>query len=259
MSNTSTCQLEAGGCSLQVRLTPWDERALGMRTAEILALAATSDQTTTHIRELLGRAEDWARQQQAGYLFGRFDANHAETKQAVLGCGFTIVECSLALSKAGFAGLPPVPSGMRPTMRPAVPEDIPVLAEIARVDFDHGRFLEDPAIPRELAAERSANWISDLVCQGLAQVAMSRGQCIGFHAEQVDWEERHADLILTGTASAYAMLSLPLWTVALQSLHQRGVTRCSTLISAANTGVLNLYSRLGFHFDATLMGYRKFL
>ena len=47
--------------------------------------------------------------------------------------------------------------------------------------------------------------------------------------------------------------------VALESLADRGVTSCSTLISAANTGIVNLYAKLGFHYDKTLFGFRKYL
>ena len=31
------------------------------------------------------------------------------------------------------------------------------------------------------------------------------------------------------------------------------------LISAANTGIVNLYAKLGFHYDKTLFGFRKYL
>ena len=56
-----------------------------------------------------------------------------------------------------------------------------------------------------------------------------------------------------------AMLALPLWITALESLAAREVPHCTTLVSAANTGILNLYARLGFHFNSTLFGFRKFL
>ncbi|PJK00091.1 hypothetical protein CO615_05365 [Lysobacteraceae bacterium NML75-0749] len=148
---------------------------------------------------------------------------------------------------------------MRPTLRPATEDDLAVLQPIAYHDFHHGRFLEDPTIPVEHARKRSFYWVADLLQQGHLQAAESRGKIIGFHAERLDMEKRHADLILTGTCAAYAMLALPLWTTALSNLSERGIQHCSTLISTANTGVINLYARLGFHFDTALLGFRKYL
>lgn len=248
--------IQVNGAHADVRLTPWDERALGVRTAEIAHLACESVEAATR---LLDQIESWCRDQNVRYVFGRIDANNAPAKGAVLERGFDIVESSLALSRAHLGNLPDVPRGMKPALRPAVEADIPALRAIARDDFAHGRFLEDPAIDRHAAANRTANWIEDMVSQGLAQVAESRGRLIGFHAERVASDRPHADLLLTGAAAPYAMLAFPLWVVALESLAARQVKTCSTLISTANIGVVNLYARLGFHYDTALFGFRKFL
>ena len=55
------------------------------------------------------------------------------------------------------------------------------------------------------------------------------------------------------------MLAMPLWVTALESLAARDIQRCTTLVSAANTGIINLYARLGFQFNTSLTGFRKFL
>lgn len=247
-------QVSGGGTS--VRLTPWDERALGFRTAEITRLECEDAAAGA---ELLRQAEAWARSQGVHYLFGRFDARSAASKHAVLAEGFQIVESSLTLSRPHLRQLPVVPRGMKPGLRPATEDDIAALRAIARDDFAHGRFLEDPSIDPAAAASRTANWIEDLVRQGLVQTAESRGRLIGFHAERVNVSDAHADLLLTGAAAPYAMLAFPLWVAALESLAERGIGSCSTLISTANVGVINLYARLGFHFDAALFGFRKYL
>lgn len=248
--------IRAASGSLEVRLTPWDERALGMRTAEILAFEPHDAGTG---QALLAQAEDWCRTRDVRYLFGRVDAAAAPAKRAVLDAGHAIVECSLTLSRAGTGGLPAVPARMRPQLRAFAEDDLPELQRIAREDFFHGRFLEDPSIDPQLAGDRTANWIADLAHQGLARTAESGGRIIGFHAERIRADGRHADLILTGATSRYAVLGLPLWVVALESLAERGVTSCSTLVSAANTGIVNLYAKLGFRYETTLFGFRKYL
>lgn len=248
--------LQHGGARLEARLTPWDERALGFATAEITALEADSAGSASH---LLAQAEAWAGGLSVRYLFGRVDGNAHLLRCALLAGGFQFVETSLTVSRSGMGNLPPVPRGMLPTLRPAVANDIPLLRGIAHDDFGHGRFLEDPAIDPARARRRSANWIEDLVNGGLAYTAESRGRVIGFHAERVHAGEHRAELLLTGAASPYAMLAVPLWVTALESLAARDIQRCTTLVSAANTGILNLYARLGFQFNTSLTGFRKFL
>lgn len=248
--------VQADGGVVEARLTPWDERALGFTTAEITRLdAATTDQAAA----LLDQTQAWARQQGVHYLFGRIDANAHALRAAVLGCGFQFVETSLTVSRSGMGQLPAVPRGMLPVLRPAVAADIPLLRSIAADDFGHGRFLEDPAIDPAHARLRTANWIEDLVNAQLVQTAESRGRIIGFHAERVFADEHRAELLLTGAAAPYAMLAMPLWVTALQSLATRDIQRCTTLVSAANTGIINLYARLGFQFNSSLNGFRKFL
>lgn len=248
--------IDNGQGRIAARLTPWDERALGFVTAEVTCLEISSAEQAA---PLLSELEQWCAEHSVHYLFGRIDATKAAAKSALLGQDYAFVETSLTVSRSGFANLPPVPRGMLPTLRPATAADVPELRRIAATDFAHGRFLEDPAIDPQRAALRTANWIEDLVSGGLAHVAESRGRIIGFHAERVATDKSNCELLLTGATGPYAMLALPLWITALESLAARGVPQCTTLVSAANTGILNLYARLGFHFNSTLLGFRKFL
>jgi len=248
--------LEAGGDRLSARLTPWDERALGFVTAEITEFQANDAAGSS---QLLSQAESWATTQGVRYLFGRVDANDHLLRKALQASEFQFVETSLTVSRSGMGNLPAVPLGMKPTLRPSVAADLPTLRQIAHDDFTHGRFLEDPAIDPALGRQRTANWIEDLVNGGLSYTAESRGRIVGFHAERVHADEQRAELLLTGAASPYAMLAVPLWVTALEALAARDIQRCTTLVSAANTGIINLYARLGFQFNTSLTGFRKFL
>lgn len=248
--------LEQKGSQIAARLTPWDQRALGFKTAEITQLNASSREVAL---ALLTQVQHWCQSEGVRYLFGRTDANDHLLRAGLLESGFDFVEVSLTVSRNGFANFPSVPRGMMPALRPALPGDIQTLRAIASEDFTHGRFLEDPAIDPALAKLRTANWIEDLVATGLVYTAEARGTIIGFHAERVHPQDKHAELLLTGASSKFAMLAMPLWITALESLGTRDYQRCTTLISAANTGVLNLYARLGFQFNNTLTGFRKFL
>ncbi|MCU1047229.1 hypothetical protein JAK48_11755 [Stenotrophomonas maltophilia] len=248
--------IDNGQGRIAARLTPWDERALGFVTAEVTALEITRVEQAV---PLLSELEQWCAAHAVSYLFGRIDATQLVAKSALLQHGYAFVETSLTVSRSGFANLPPVPRGMLPTLRLAGAADVAELRRIAATDFAHGRFLEDPAIDPQRAELRTANWIEDLISADLAYVAESRGRIIGFHAERVSADRSNCELLLTGATGPYAMLALPLWITALESLAARGIPHCTTLVSAANTGILNLYARLGFHFNSTLFGFRKFL
>jgi hypothetical protein len=252
--NSATFESQASGGCLRARLTPWDQRALGFITAEVTHFRADATQAPILLEEL----EEWARGQQVHYLFGRIDAGDLVGRAALSVHGHEVVECSFTLSRSGFSGLPQLPARQRPLLRPATADDLSALQMIARDDFHHGRFLEDPAIDRDLARSRTMNWVGDLFEQGLLYAAELQGRLIGFHAERISPDGRHADLLLTGAGSRYSMLAMPLWICVLDRLGERGVQDCSTVVSAANTGIVNLYARLGFRFDACLFGFRKF-
>src|SRR5690606_26235691 len=107
MSGASTISVPGGRAD--VRLTPWDERALGMRTAEIIGLQAASSAAGMAV---LAEAEQWSVGHGVRYLFGRFDASSPAAKGAVLASGHAIVECSLTLARRGLDGLPQAPARM---------------------------------------------------------------------------------------------------------------------------------------------------
>lgn len=254
--NASVTRCECNGSHIDVRLTPWDQCVLGFGTAEFTSFHAGS---SADARSLLAQAATWGRANNVSYLFGRVPGDARELRTALTATGYSMVECSLTLSRDGFDHLPVIPPRVRIDLRPAVREDLASLQVIANDDFHHGRFLEDPAIAHADAARRTANWVSDLLDLRLLRTALCSGRIVGFHSERVGASGKHADLLLTGVANRYAVLAMSLWVSVLQDLARRDVRGCSTLVSAANIGVVNLYAALGFRYNSTLFGYRKFL
>lgn len=244
-----------GDSKLEARLTPWDQRAFGFGTAEVTSVALEGSSGENCLKAL----QQWCSEADVSYCFGRHDANDRVTRESLAREGYSTVELSLKLRREGFVGLPVVPKGMAVMLKASMPEDLGVIREIAFRDFHHGRFLEDPGVPEALARGRTRQWIDALHEQGLLQTGWSQGGIIGFHAERISDDGRSCDLILTGARQGREVLAMPLWIAALKSLESRGVERCSTLVSAANTGIINLYARLGFTFTQSLHGFRKHL
>ncbi len=237
----------------QSRLTPWDERVLGIKSGEFLFLDTLDPQSA--ISEL----EAWAIAHGVKYLCGRVDSNDRVVREALRASGYEFIEASATLSRAGFVGLPNMPRGMTVALRKPNQGDIQWLESLARNDFHHGRLIEDLSVSEPAARQRTSNWVQDLIERKQLSVAEVRGKPVGFHAESIRSCGKVADLILTGADQRYAMFALPIWIAALQRLSEIGIERCETLISSSNIGVTNLYAQLGFKFEKSLAGYRRYL
>ena len=237
----------------QSRLTPWDERVLGVKSGEFLFLDTLDPQSA--ISEL----EAWAIAHNVKYLCGRVDSNERVVREALRARGYEFIETSTTLSRAGFAELPKMPRGMTVDLRMPDQHDIQWLEALAQNAFHHGRLIEDLSVAESASRQRTANWVRDLIERKQLSVAEARGKTVGFHAESIRSCGKVADLILTGADQRYAMFALPIWIAALQRLSEAGIERCETLISSSNVGVTNLYAQLGFKFQKSLAGYRRYL
>lgn len=254
MNSSSFIELEAGRARARVRLTPWDERSLGFRTAEIVELSADSAQDTN---ELLAQIDAWLHEQDVAYSFGRIGAEQADLKEALQAHGYRYVETSFRMSRGRTEDWPRTPASLSPAIRASQSTDLERLSAIAVEDFHHGRFLEDPTLAPRAARSRTGNWLRDLHSGGHLHTALRGDTIVGFAADSMNPETKVADLILYGVSADYPMLALPLWIQSLQRLNKQGVRRYQAIVSAANTGVINLYGRLGFQVAATYYGFRK--
>ena len=98
---------------------------------------------------------------------------------ALLASGGLLVDTSAELG-APLPG-PAAPASRPPHVRPARPEDLAALLEIA-AGFTANRFHRDPRLPRERAAAVHARWITAASRgeHGRALVAVDEGQVAGF-------------------------------------------------------------------------------
>jgi hypothetical protein len=139
----------------------------------------------------------------------------------------------------------------------ALPEDYEAIKTISRDDFDHSRFHEDINIDRELARTRFYNWVEDLIRQEKEiYVVRLKGEIIGFNIQHVEGDTAH--IILTGCKKSKSVLSVALWQAVIMDLKERNIRNFATLISAANTGVFNLYCYFQFKVMNTLVGMHRF-
>lgn len=136
----------------------------------------------------------------------------------------------------------------------AGPEDREAVEAIAVGSFHHGRYHADPLFPRELADLRYRCWARNALAGkhpfDRVFVIGEPGQIQGFY--HVTIEGAVSDLRLAAVLPELqgTLVGFDLYASVLHLLKQSGVRRVFTSVSAANTGVMNVYSMLGFRFSA---------
>lgn len=165
--------------------------------------------------------------------------------------GFIVVDVTLqvkmnALSKAR---LPET----RFELRPAKSEDHPAIEAIAEQSFAHGRYHADPLFPQRLADHRYSVWIRRALSGDESAdrvfVLGQPGKILGFYHVAIDGD--CADLRLAAVTPDLkgTMAGVDLYTATFRLLQNLGINRAVTSISSTNTGVMNVYSRLGCTFS----------
>lgn len=240
---------------IHYRLTPWDKNSLSLNTSEITSFSATDIKNATI---LLQNFEDFNKSNSIDYCYGRVNAENNLLKQTLILHGFYQAEVSLEIFKTNIHNYNvKLPKVEMIKLDYGDETNIETLRTIARDSFNFSRFHDDVKISIESSRNRYYNWISDLVKQQKEIFyVLSKGDIVGFHVQEVVSED-HANLILTGSKNGKSELSLPLWHSALLNLKDRNIKTASTLISANNIGVLNLYIFLQFKVKAALIGMHK--
>ena len=130
--------------------------------------------------------------------------------------------------------------------------DLEELSQIAEVAFEDDRFTIDPRIPCGLAGKRYKNWV--LSCDNhptqRAQKFSQEDKTLGFFIIEEDDQLKKAYWHLTAISPEFQGLGFGTrcWQSMLEAHRQRGMKEVSTTISARNSSVLNLYSKLNFRF-----------
>lgn len=238
---------------IEVRPTPWNDVVLEKKTCEILDCCPDS----SDFNSLLQPAIDFIKK--SGFKYVQARVEHIREKRRLLElAGFYYAELSYELSfrnpkhyvferdLSRLLLLFPVKSQ----------QDIAFIKTIALDNFKHGRMLEDVYVDYTAAQQRTANWI-DALARSPHEIFLAKhgDKAVGFHAQRPSMNGRDLDWILTGTCSEYSMLSVPLWHAAFKLAQHRDIQKITTVISAANVGVLNLYNSFPFHIDRALCGY----
>ncbi|NDA61828.1 MAG: hypothetical protein EBX50_07280 [Chitinophagia bacterium] len=236
------------------RLTPWDAKVFGVNTLEVLDFICDN---LDNGRKLIIEFLDVVRCKQIGFAYLRLPSNDRLARLLFEQEGFYLAEISVELKKTGLhkynLKFPYV------ELLPLKADNIEAVAgvkEIAYDSFDFGRFHDDILIDLHKSRLRYFNWIDDLLKHNVdAYYIKHRNEIVGFHFQQV--QGKCAELILTGCRKGYSTLAIPLWHSVFEKLKKSGVNECTTMISASNSPIINLYTIFQFKATRSLLGLHK--
>jgi len=214
-----------------VMKTPWDSRALGMETYEILDLCQAAMDEIASLR---------------GHFTIR--VNPQFPRDILQASGFyycdTLIEPYCESSRFIYYA----------HEKASLSRDVPLdrLSAISHGAF-YGRFHRDFNVPRNLADLRYDLWLRDLYAEGNVFGLMFENDLAGFLAYSGH------KICLHALHQAYRGKGLGkfLKGAACKELFARGHQELTSSISASNLPVLNLWSSLGFRFRKSLDVYHK--
>ena len=237
------------------RDTPWDAKSFGFNTNEILSLKYTDNDAA---KQLLKMFDYQCKEREITFSYTRIEAEDKWLRNILPQLGFYYAETTLYLTKNDL-----VKENFGTCFKNDLPLSVPdakdfeQIRNIARNDFNYSRFHEDLNINNNAARQRYYNWIDDLQKQNKQFVQYKQNdEVISFLAYEIDGDK--VDLILAGSVADKGFVSFGFWASFLTFFQKLGVKRAKTVISASNIGIMNLYSKLNFKFDKSMLGFHKF-
>ena len=178
--------------------------------------------------------------------------NHNKLKESLFleSYGFRFIEMLLhpVLERLESVAIPD--QGLSVT--PATPSDLDGILMIAESAFTNERFYIDPRLPRNYSHQRYGRWARsalDHPQQKLLKIVDNDTLVAFFVVEEVDSQSAYWHLTAVSPIHHGKGYGYRTWLSVLRHHQKTGLRRVSTSISARNSAVLNLYSKLNFRFE----------
>lgn len=241
---------------LIARDTPWDQKVLQCISNEIIDFSGTNLQSLEHV---LNEFEVYCKTQNIQFTNIRISAQEMLQKKMLQQFGFQFIESSVEVirNNAVFE-IDEFQLKLKSKIKVVdyTEAHLNDLLQIAEQSFNYGRFAEDPDIERTINEKRNSNWLKVLVSSNTVKVLLYNEAPAGFMAYVI--KEHSCQLILGGVKDERQYLAPLFWYEVLNDIQQYTTTKTySTVISAANIGVFNLYIKLGFKTAKTYWGFSK--
>lgn len=239
------------------RYTPWDQRAFNLRTVELLNID-TTDAVLTE-KELC----EIERTTEASFIYGRVDSKDRAAIKLLTSLDYYNCETTLyvSLSRLQKYELPKIYAKRSLKLESIKEDDLELIAKRASESFLFSRFHEDPFLENEQCNKRIEFWVKDLFWDESVENFIYRngkGEITSFMFFRRT-SNISVELILGGSFAGYGLYSPHFWGSIISNFKSYGINKVSTVISAANLGVLSLYMSLGFTVSNTKFDFHKFI
>jgi ribosomal protein S18 acetylase RimI-like enzyme len=231
-------------------LLPWDTEHFGFPVGTwTVPAAGLCGVAPAAIAEAVS---EWAARTGSRLVSASVQGTDLVSVYALQAAGFRMVDYALAVRLPGLHAARFTLPGL--AVREAEAADHAGVIRIAAEAFSFGRYHTDPWFPQTLANRRYARWLSAALTGNKLEdrvlVTGPPGEPSGFLFARL--APPVAELLLAGVAPEYhgGPTGVGLYVGSLLALRDRGARLATSVVSAANNAVMNLYASLGFRFGS---------
>ena len=250
-------KLDTSALTLEVRYSEWDTRAIGHPVMEIKKIEIRDVQKA---RIQLSKIIEELTFHKTALISCRMPHEFLRESMVLENVGFKFIETILhpftdRLYEKEFV------SDKSILIEEAKEGELVNLSKIAQISFKSDRFTVDYRIPENCSGNRYKNWLLSCKYQSNQKVyKFSKNKnIVGFFIVEEDFTLRNAYWNLTAISPKYQGKGLgrECWEAMLSYYQSLNFNEVSTTISARNSPVLNLYSKLNFRFRNPEMTIKK--
>ena len=240
--------LNSSALTLEVRYSEWDTRAIGHPVMEIKRIEIRDIQKA---RTQLSKIIEELSLNKTALISCRIPHEFLRESMVLENVGFKFIETILhpftdRLYEKEFV------SDKSILIEEAKEGELVNLSKIAQISFKSDRLTVDYRIPENCSGIRYKNWL--LSCKNHSHQKVYKfsknKKIVGFFIVEEDFTLRNAYWNLTAISPKYQGKGLgrKCWEAMLSYYQSLNFNEVSTTISARNSPVLNLYSKLNFRF-----------
>lgn len=248
-------RIEKNGSFIEYRDTPWDTKVLNKESNEITKLHI---EKYDHLDEMLIEFEGLCAKTKIIFTNCRCNASDLGMRRILSKYGYYFTEVSYEV-KALISNIRF--SDSRDILLHGIEEVGQHMKEqictLTTTNFEYGRFFEDPKIGIWTAKKRNENWVQQLFDEKTGLLYAAKGlDLIGFMFFHQSGPT--VQFTLGGMNPKYSHLAVDFWQNLFKHFDIRDSKFITSIISASNVSVLNLYTHFNFKVIHAFAGYHKF-
>lgn len=255
MINDKNCfDLATDSLCLRANVVPWDSDIFGFPVAAI---------STIDVKKLVFAQEQfdlfniWVRENSFEIVSCRLSHQQINASMFLERNNFRFVEMVLHPIAIGLQTYPAIDTEM--VVEQVCEAELPSVVSMAERSFGYERYHVDPRLDPELANIRYGRWISNSFYdskQVLLKVRLLGGRIVAFFVvENKDDRSVYWHLTAVNPDFQGKKLGYHIWMTMINYHKVAGIDSIRTTISARNSPVLNLYSKLNFRFASPEMTF----